>query len=60
MEALTDADGSAVCLNERPLCHVIDTWLTGLVEVFLFNERKHVLNCTGQTEGLLASRQKSY
>lgn len=33
---MTEDDGAAICLSERPLRHVIHTWLTGPVEVFLF------------------------
>lgn len=33
---MTDDDGSAICLSESSLRHVIDTWLTALVEGLFF------------------------
>lgn len=39
MEAGTDGDGSAICLSEGSLRHVIDTWLSALVEGFFFFTR---------------------
>lgn len=54
MEAGTDGDGSAICLSKGSLRHVIDTWLSALVEGFLFFMRGNTSQIARGKRGLHA------